>query len=214
MTAKLRFSVWFSVIVVAAFAVGYLVWAKSNSAWPYDQSFIPYPESRQGAGSAGTKLYTDANYGFSFRYPDNAALQQPTFTFFSGGAVAQLAQLALSTQPYEGTNLAEALFTVNAAKTSADKCLSDFSEPPVGAGGDATVAGKPFKSVNISGAAAGNLYESRVYRGEAGNTCFEIVETIHTGNIGNYPAGTVKEVDRSEVLGRLQQVLDSFKFTK
>ncbi|KKW22096.1 MAG: hypothetical protein UY65_C0032G0005 [Parcubacteria group bacterium GW2011_GWA2_51_12] len=43
MQRKIRWSVWFSVILVAAFISGYMAWAKANAEWPYDYE---YPDIR------------------------------------------------------------------------------------------------------------------------------------------------------------------------
>lgn len=44
MLSKIRFSIWFSIILLSAFLVGYLSWAKATFNWPFDDTFYPYPE--------------------------------------------------------------------------------------------------------------------------------------------------------------------------
>ena len=39
MNRNLRFSIWFTVIILAAFTVGYMSWAKATFNWPFDSSF-------------------------------------------------------------------------------------------------------------------------------------------------------------------------------
>lgn len=41
-TKHLSPAIWFNIILVAAFSVGYLSWAKSNDAWPYDNEILPF----------------------------------------------------------------------------------------------------------------------------------------------------------------------------
>ncbi len=43
MQRKIRWSVWFSILLVAAFIAGYLVSAKANAAWPYDDEIVGLP---------------------------------------------------------------------------------------------------------------------------------------------------------------------------
>ena len=40
-TKHLSPAIWFNIILVAAFAVGYLSWAQANSAWPFDNDIWP-----------------------------------------------------------------------------------------------------------------------------------------------------------------------------
>jgi hypothetical protein len=208
----IRFSVWFSVILVAAFIVGYLAWAYTYQYWPFDTVLILYPDKPRVFDT--TKTYADQGYGFSFQYPEASVLEEPTITFFDGAVVAQLAQVSFPRELYPKTNLVEALFTVNSARLSPLNCTSQFTVPPSGDAKQVQISGNPFTFVKVSDAGAGNLYESRVYRGERGDTCFEIMLTIHTGNIGNYTAGSVTEVDKIKVWSKLTQILNSFKFTK
>ena len=63
------------------------------------------------------------------------------------------------------------------------------------------------------GAAMGSIYEQRVYRNYTDKSCFELRETLHTSNIGNYDPGTVKEVDEKPIWDKLDAIASSFRFT-
>jgi hypothetical protein len=75
-----------------------------------------------------------------------------------------------------------------------------------------TINGNTFYFAESSEGAAGNLYESRYFRTYHGTTCIEVAETIHTTNVGNYPQGTVKEIDRAPVWQTLDSILATFTF--
>lgn len=67
-------ALWFSIILVLAFAVGYLAWAKSNETWPFDGTIFPYPEHKQETKddeTAGWKTYRNEEFGFEFKYPSD-----------------------------------------------------------------------------------------------------------------------------------------------
>ena len=78
MGQKIRFSIWFSIILVAAFVVGYLAWAKATFNWPYDYEvvsgpIVDSPSTSLGASGdiAGWKIYRNEEYGFEFKYPSS-----------------------------------------------------------------------------------------------------------------------------------------------
>ncbi len=159
------------------------------------------------------QTYTNGTYNFRFEYPSYMEFVDVTYANLSD----KIVQLQIKQNQYPGTNFGDAAFTVSAtsAKDLAD-CLKQ-SPPPNGDGFKTKVAinGTNFYMTNSSGAAAGNLYESKIYRALRGNrgACLELSETIHTSNIGNYPTGTVTEVNKNDVQSKLDAVLNSFEFT-
>jgi hypothetical protein len=40
-------------------------------------------------------------------------------------------------------------------------------------------------------------------------SCYEVTYFVHYGNIGNYPAGTVSEFDRTALYQQLDEILGS-----
>lgn len=65
-------AIWFSVILILAFAVGYMAWAKSSSAWPFDGTIFPYPEHKKAAQDDEAndwKTYHNEEFGFEVKYP-------------------------------------------------------------------------------------------------------------------------------------------------
>jgi hypothetical protein len=76
-----------------------------------------------------------------------------------------------------------------------------------------TINGQVFYVGTNSGVGAGNIYSSTIYRALRQTLCVEVSLTVHTGNIGNYPQGSVTEVDQTKPLADLQQILNTFKFT-
>ena len=76
-----------------------------------------------------------------------------------------------------------------------------------------SLGGILFNVFESTDAGAGNFSESKIYRAFHNDLCYEIVEIIHSGNIGNYPPGT-KEFDRPKVSVVLETMAQSFAFVK
>jgi hypothetical protein len=90
-------------------------------------------------------------------------------------------------------------------------------DPPDGGNGfkdTVTINGVKFYWTNGTGAGAGNLYDSKIYRNFTSPNCLEFSVTIYTSNIGNYPPGTVTEVDKAPIWKKLDDILKTVKFTK
>jgi len=98
--------------------------------------------------------------------------------------------------------------------TSDPGIVSSCTQPAVPSGetitGQETINGYVFTRSVFSGAAAGNRYDQVIYRTVWHDTCFEVIYLIHSGNIGNYPPGTVVEFDREGLLAKFNAVLATF----
>ncbi|HEV8601078.1 MAG TPA: hypothetical protein VGQ87_00580 [Patescibacteria group bacterium] len=161
-----------------------------------------------------TQIYSNATYGFEFTYPVYMKFVGPTYASLQD----KIVQLQIGQEQYPNTNFSDAAFAISA---TAPKDLADClaQNPPEGSDGfktKVTINGIDFYMTGSTGAAAGNLYESKIYRTMRGaiGDCIELNETIHTSNIGNYPAGAVTEVDKADVQAKLDSILNTFKFTR
>jgi hypothetical protein len=160
-----------------------------------------------------TQTYTNATYGFTFEYLKEMKFVTPTYPNLQD----KIVQMQISKDQYPGTNFGDAAFAVSAqsAKSLAD-CLK--LSPPENGDGFKTkvnINGVDFYMTASSGAGAGNLYESKIYRTvkSPNGACIELNETLHTGNISNYPEGSVTQVNKTNVWNKLDSVLNTFKFT-
>src|SRR5579872_443279 len=152
--------------------------------------------------------------GFEFQYPVNLSFTAPQYTDLE----QKIAQIDLPKTDYQGTNFADAGFAVSSQfAPSAAACVNLPSlalelRQPFDINKTVMINGLNFYSATGNGDAAGNIYETHAYRIWHNQSCIELTETLHTGNISNYPEGTVKEVDHNQIFNRLDQVLNSFKF--
>lgn len=211
MHQPLRPSIWFTILLVAAFTVGYFVWWQAISPEPADYPYL-VNNNHGTTATADWKIYRDEQYGLEVKYPKDFVLREPQNYFLP----TPLVRVDLPEGSYPGTNFSEAGLTVAVGKdTSAvTSCLLGVSPGSKLLKETKLINGITFYKDVTSGAAAGNIYNSTVYRTVHQNICYEAVLTIHTGNIGNYPEGTVKEVDQDAVQKVLQRLFFTFKFAK
>jgi len=73
------------------------------------------------------------------------------------------------------------------------------------------INGVTFTGYETAGVAAGNIYDSHVYRTSYGGACYEISLVVHVGNAGNYDP-PVREFDEAQAFDRLMPILRSFRF--
>lgn len=155
--------------------------------------------------------YKNQTYGFEFSYPKDYEFVTPTYTSLED----KIVQIQTPRDLYPNTNFSDAGVAVSAEfAKDLNECLGKnqggkiFSQ-------NMNINGEVFYFATSSDAGAGNFYESNTYRSLlGGQLCFEISETIHTTNIGNYPPGTVKEVNKGDVINSLRNILSSFKFER
>lgn len=116
-----------------------------------------------------------------------------------------------SEQPFPGTNLFDAFLQVATATSTEEMCRSaerDGEERVASMETSGTVAGLPAYIASFNGAAAGTFMESSVTHVYHDRKCYEMSINVFSGNIGNYPNGSVVEFPREEVLNTFQQIID------
>ena len=125
-------------------------------------------------------------------------------------------RLQLPQETYPGTNFGNADLGLSAVPLeSLEDCLNYVSSNPqsiFNINESTEINGLTYYASLSTGAAAGNIYDSRNYRTYQNQVCFSVAETLHTTNIGNYDPGTVTAVDEDEVWVRLDAILQTVSF--
>jgi hypothetical protein len=166
------------------------------------------------------KTYKDEAYGFEFSYPKEYKFVQGgsqnynVGEFFLGSGI-NLATVSLLEDSYPGTNYFDSFLTVSSDLNSSENdCKKSRQE---GISKESELAewqaldGLKFWRGKAIGAAAGTLAESTIYHTFSGGVCYEITLNIFEGNIGNYPEGTVAQVDKDDVFEKLSAVFETFR---
>lgn len=222
-----KFDLLTTLLIAAAFAYfGYLIGVAAR-----EQSAPAAPEPPVAAKPAATyapdewKVWQDGEYdksgktwlGYVVRYPRDFEVTRGEEA--AGGFIGKpKVRIAFPEDAFRQpkTNYGEAYMTVSVGGDPAS--LKDCDKNPMTGGKDAlsgaaTVGGVKFMEGDVHDAAAGNLYDTKLYRAAKDGRCYEIALTVHTGNIMNYDVGTVEEFDKQQAYAVLRKMLDTFAFT-
>jgi membrane-bound inhibitor of C-type lysozyme len=174
-------------------------------------------------GESGMKQYADSAGTFTFSYPDSVTV--------SGGGIGYtqdwmvnatssgllLAKAVLSNSIESHTNFSEATLRVGTSgdPSAVSSCLTyNPTGGPVQPATIRTINGTAYTVLHSADAAAGNRYETTSYRTVRNNQCYVIEYTIHSTAIENYdPSSGVTEFDKSKVIGVMEGIVGSFRFT-
>ncbi len=174
-------------------------------------------EVTEQPSESALETYRSEDYGFELQYPSEWASVSPESPY--ANLEKKILALELPQSTYPDTNFGEATLAISAQEVdSLENCLalnSLNSEIP----GDAfstdqseVVNGVTYYTASGAGAAAGNTYDYKLMRSFQNAQCFEVSETIHTSNMGNYDPGTVTEVDAQVIWNRLNEIFNTLTF--
>lgn len=163
-----------------------------------------------------TLQYDDSNYGFQLYYPQDSDVRSGYLEGYLPVTQNAAVGIFLSQSLFNGTNLGEAavLVGINPSAKSLTQCntlVPDLEENRLGI---VNINGIDFHAFSSTGVGAGNIYETKSYRLIHNNSCYEIVEFLHSGSIYNYTPGTVKEFDKARFSKILDNMVQSFVFTR
>lgn len=169
---------------------------------------------------SGWQTYRDSNFGFEISYPADFVLSEggsqnyDVGEFFVGSG-QNVVTISFSEDSYLDTNFLDGFLTVSISQnTSEQSCRQAQRE------GDTQIINlSAFSSINnlafwrgeTSGAAAGTLAKDIIYHVFLNGACYEITENLFEGNIGNYPPGTVTQVNETEVFNKMDAILATFR---
>ncbi len=127
----------------------------------------------------------------------------------------QFALQLIDTSSYINTNLGEAYFTLGTSSDS--QIVADCMQPNQFGGGfemsngNVTFNGYNFAYSSAADAGAGNIYNQHIYRAAINGVCYEAIYFIHSSNIGNFPAGVVKEFEINALLQKFNGILSTIQ---
>jgi hypothetical protein len=214
----------FIVIIILALALSYFVWRdiKKTECPSTDQATTSCTSSW---APDSWKIWTDNYYSkennnyfsYSIQYPRDFDVYPRDLASGSliGDSIVKITfpQDAFQTPK---TNFGEAYITISmvtGTEALANCYFLDSAQGQEEMTTTADINGIQFRTGHTVDVGAGNIYDSEVHRTIFDNRCFEAIETVHTGNIGNYPEGTVTEFDKSHATNILDQMLKTLKLS-
>jgi len=156
----------------------------------------------------------NSQFKYSLEYPRDFDVSQGDIA--SGGLLTAkpLVKIAFPNDAFRmpRTNFDEA-YVVISMGTDRQSLTGCYSLSSVGGNKElidnVAINGVEFKVGYVTDVAAGNIYSSNVYRTIFSNRCLEVVETVHTGNIQNYPEGSVAEFDKNKATVILDKIIQT-----
>ncbi len=156
--------------------------------------------------------YTDPQHSASLRYSDEFA---PTDYIPSGdfkGTPRLVLEFIHMDYLTPVTNLGEAYLLYSAIDDPATVATcTQLLSPQETLLGQKNFNGIEFTQSEVIGVGAGNIYDLILNRSAVQGVCYEMAFFMHSGNIGNYPPGTVIEFDQASLVGKFEAVLASFE---
>ncbi len=193
----------------------FVFWNKGNGALVLEnnveKSFIGCIESAVNPGNL-PKVYSNSEYGFSIRYPENFKVEE-NYIYGNLGPNKEIYGIKFVIDPSiaTGTNLATNSYLSVEEVPETNTCDASIfldlpkSRPAI----SIEEGGTTYSYASTTGAGAGNRYEEQVYALGGTNPCIAVRYYIHTTAIENYPEGTVRPYNRSEILA----IFDSIRQT-
>lgn len=221
-------------LAIALAALGFFAWSRRGTAPTVGPSpaptSAPAPVAKVQQPYAPTtwKVWKDGSYdrtrdvtiGYQVGYPRDFDVYRGDQA--SGGYLnAPRVKISFPQDAFltPKTNYGEAFMTVSVSSTPS--AVKDCYKNPIPAPGsdptlstDAKVNGIDFKTGHLVDVGAGQIYDTDLYRTMHEGSCYEVALTVHTGNIHNYPDGTVTEFDKSRATSILDKMLGTFTFTE
>ena len=206
-------SSWLVLIIIVLVLAGGYVWWHGTQSPMTGTTPVTTATSTQIVAGVDNATYTNSALGFTIQYPSTAAASETDFNGYVQTTQTPVTSFVLPASMSAGTNLGTAGVYVGATSSASivASCTSASTSTGETAQGTQTIGTQQFAVFSSSDAGAGNFYETKSYRTVANGSCLEINETLHSGNIDNYPVGAVTEFNHDEFSGILEAIVHTYQ---
>ena len=183
------------IIVVLLLAAGAAVAYREPLSRLFSRPQAQTPVLESPGTGVQTQQYSTTT--FSLQYPPDYALNEAyAYDQFGPKKLIHGISLVIPAAMATGTTLSADTYLSVEQLPRAKKCTGDIFISADVKTQTVTEGGIDYSLATTSGAAAGNRYEELVYALATSSPCTAVRYYIHSTDIGNYPAGTVREFDR------------------
>ncbi len=189
------------VVAIVLAAGGFYVWKTLPGMSPAPAALAPLEDTRS--------TYASTTLGISLKYPRDYTVDTSyAYTGFPKKPISGV-KFTIPGITATGTNLSADTYVSVEQLPRAKNCTGDIyivdNVRPV----EMTVGSTTYSVATTSGAGAGNFYEEMVYAISGSSPCTALRYFIHSGNISNYPEGTVRAFDRASLIADFDKVRQS-----
>jgi membrane-bound inhibitor of C-type lysozyme len=192
----------------------FVFWGKGNTAFVeegpnQDQTFTGCIVVAPDPTGSLTQIYATSTLGFTVRFPANYTVDQKyVYQALGPGKDIKGIKFTIPAAATTGTNLSKDTYISVETLPKATSCTAtQFIDTQNGAKASTfSDSGVDYSVATTTGAGAGNIYDEAVFAIPSSIPCTAVRYFIHSGNIGNYPAGTVKEFDKAGIIAEFDNI--------
>ncbi|MBV9159864.1 MAG: hypothetical protein JO019_04680 [Candidatus Kaiserbacteria bacterium] len=161
---------------------------------------------------AATSTYATST--FSVVYPNDFTVD-PNYTYTQVNPAKPIAgvKFTIPMTMATGTNLSSDTYVSVEQLPHAKNCTGDIYLHDNVKAVSMSDNGVTYSVASTTGAGAGNFYEEWVYAISGSSPCTAVRYFIHSGNIGNYPPGTVTEFNKDALTAAFDSIRRSLTLT-
>ena len=190
-----------AIIIVLAGAYYYLVMSQTPLAPEVQAPEVQVPT---------TSTYATSTY--SVQYPPEFILDENyAYDQFGPTKLIHGVRFAIPETMATGTTLSADSYVAIEQLPRAQNCTADIYLKQDVKAVAFTEDGTAYSIATSSEAAAGSTYEEMVFALPDSSPCTAVRYRVHSTNIGNYPAGTVQEFDRTALLAAFDTIRRSLQ---
>ncbi len=197
-------------------------WSQGNTAFVTEgtdqtETYSNCVATSNISGQESWSTFASSSLGYSVRYPSGYQLNTNYINQTLGpGKNIKGIQLVIPASMATGTNLSTDSGVSIERLPGVTSCSADLflGDSIVGSTTMVTDNGVEYSFAKGSGAGAGNLYNETVYAIPGTSPCVAVRYFIHSTQLGNYPAGTVKAFDQNELLQQFDGIRQSLLLAK
>ncbi len=189
----------------------FVFWGKGNTAFVTEgadqtQTFSGCIVVAPDPTNTLSQIYASSTLGFTLRFPQNYTADQ-TYVYQGLGPNKTIkgVKFTIPAAATTGTNLSKDTYLSVEMVPNAATCSASLF---VDGGKTATFSdsGVEYSVATTSGAGAGNIYDEAVFAIPGSSPCTAVRYLIHSTQVANYPAGTVREFDRAGVVNEFDAI--------